>query len=120
MQDRWIILTTYYDIRDANEDADKLNLAGIRCQVVTYDAGHALFPLEDEEQWIGLEVQEDDYEAAADLLDLRPHTVESIYEEVPVAPNAGAERRKRNRRLWIWSGIVLGAILLRLMMELWG
>lgn len=114
MQERWIILTTYTDIRLANADADLLKLSGIPCHVTWNDPDKALFLFNDEvEDWVSLEVREEDYETAADFLELEAHTVETI--SFDPTPPSQLSKRKRNL-LWL-SGLFTAIVLLRVLSE---
>lgn len=117
MEDRWIVLTTYADINEANEAARILKAAGIKYVIDWDSTEQTMWDLSDEEaRWISLDVREEHYEKAAELLELEPQTVESFYEEQAYNEEVLEQRRKRG--LVVWGSILTGVIILKVILEL--
>jgi hypothetical protein len=115
MEETWLIIASYPDAREANYAADVLKAEGIPCHTIMDERGGFLFGGSKEEDWIYLEVREEDYEEAADLLQIDPPTIDEI--EADFAPERVPDSRKTNR-LMLWGGLFTGFILLRLLAEL--
>jgi len=114
MDDRWIALSTYAEMRDVNADADFLKSMGIDCKVSWNEPEQAFFVVPDHrDHWILLKVHEDDYEEAAEILELEPYTIETIYSE----HHTPAREGKRKRGLLFWGSIFSAIIVLKLLVD---
>ncbi len=117
--ERWITITSYSDIRDANADADLLKSQGIHCKTVLYEPEAVLFVEPMAHDWIFLEIYEEDFELAADVLDLEPYTVDDFErDEVANYEDAKDEMEEhRSNRVLFWGGIVSLVLLIKLLVE---
>ena len=115
MYEDWIILAKFNNLPEANECAEILKEEGIDCHTTFGEPGNALFIGEDKDAWIYLEVPEEDFEEAAEILELEPVHLEDLddfYE------NPKRETRRRDGLL-LWGGIFGGIALLRILADVW-
>lgn len=112
MQEQWIILTGYADIQKANSDAGFLKSEDIPCRTVL-DHPHSVLGFDDSGEWIFIEVLAEDYEDAADLLELEPEVLEKM-DQLHEHPYRDA---KRKTALYFWGGIVSAIVIFRLLAD---
>lgn len=117
--ERWITISSYSDIRNANDDADLLKSQGVYCKTVLYEPQAVLFVVPGVQDWVFLEIYEEDFELAADILDLEPYTVddfENADREGNQLERDNMEEERSNNMLF-WGGLVSLVIIIKLLIE---
>ena len=113
MEERWIIISSYKKLIEANQDADTLKASGIDCHIILGEPEKA-FVFDDGDEWIYLEVQEEDYDDAAEILELETSTFEKLEEGFEVNPRREAKRRYG---LIFWGGVFSVIIVIKLIAD---
>ncbi|MEM9932748.1 MAG: hypothetical protein AAF824_04015 [Bacteroidota bacterium] len=118
MEERWITIGSYVDIRDANAEAETLKASGISCKLIFYDHDSVLFIKPKPEDWIFMEILEGDFEEASILLDLEPYTVEDFETSSSFTADYQNEKeqveQEREKLHWYWGLFLAIPIIIRL------
>jgi hypothetical protein len=114
MEENWLIIAGFSSPKEANIAASELKAEGIDCHTVVGDGGAWMFNSNDSADWMYLEVREEDYDDAIEILQIDPMTIEEFE-----ASYTKSEERDKKRRSWftIWAGIFSGVIIFRLLAE---
>lgn len=120
MQERWITISSYDDIREANAHAELLKNNGINCKTILYEPDAVLFIEPQEHDWVYLEIFEGDFEHAAELLKLEPYTLEDFERTEGATHQSEAQSQTvdRGSDMIFWGGIVSIVVVLRLLSEM--
>jgi len=116
MEENWLVIAGFGNIREANTVAAELKSHGIPCHTVTADGGEWMVNTlgYSETKWIYVEVREEDYDEAIDILQLDPITVEELQNSFVESP-----LRDKQRRGWLtfWAGVGVGTLVLTLLAD---
>ncbi len=114
MEENWLIIAGFSNPREANLAAEELKAQGVDCHTVIGEGGEWMVEGPDTADWIFLEVKEEDYDLAIDILQIDPMTIEEV--EASYSFN---ENRERKRKGWFvfWTGLFSCVVILRLLAE---
>ncbi|MEL6194592.1 MAG: hypothetical protein AAFR66_21210 [Bacteroidota bacterium] len=120
MEERWITIGSYVDIRVANSEAEILKASGVSCKLVFYDHDAVLFIKPEPQDWIFMEILEGDFEEASILLELEPYTVEDFEASSQFNEQYESEKeevqKEREKLHWYWGIFLAIPIIIRLIM----
>lgn len=119
MEERWITIGSYSDIRQANADADLLKTNGVHCRTNLDEPDSAFIIERRRDDWVFLEIEERDFEEAADLLGLEPYTVDDFIQQEDREQLYAEERQNRRTSIFLWWGLVSIVVLIKLLAEGW-
>ena len=120
MEERWITIGSYVDIRVANSEAEILNASGVSCNLVFYDHDAVLFIKPEPQDWIFMEILEGDFDEASILLELEPYTIEDFEASSQFNEQYESEKeeaqKEREKLHWYWGVFLAIPIIIRLIM----
>lgn len=99
----WVVVARYGTVREAHAAATQLNESGIPCQLVVDEPSETFSILPAGREWLSIEVPEEDFERAADLLSI-PHFHTDDFSR--------DEKTAGNWRAWAFGGVFVAVVLL--------
>lgn len=114
MEENWLIIAGFSNPKEANYAAEELKSEGIDCHTIIGEGAEWMAQGVDSANWIYLEVKEEDYDDAVEILQIDPMTIEDFE-----AAYANSETINRKRKGWLtfWAGLFSGVVILRLLAE---
>lgn len=114
MEENWLIIAGFSNPKEANYAADELKSEGVDCHTVIGEGSEWMAQGVDSSNWIYVEVKEEDYDLAVEILEIDPLTIEEFE-----ASYTHSEENTHKKRNWftLWAGIFSGIIVLRLLAE---
>ena len=114
MEENWLIIQGFTNPRDANYAAAELKSHGLACHTVVGEGGEWNAMGADAANWMFLEVKVEDYDAAIEILQIDPTTVEEV--EASFTNNAKNKRAKRGSFVF-WTSLISGVVVLRILAD---
>lgn len=99
----WVVVARYATVREAHAAASQLSERGIPCQLVVEEPSETLNILPADREWLSIEVLEEDFERAADLLSI-PHFHADDFSR--------DGQTVGNWRAWVFGGVFVAVVLL--------
>lgn len=114
MEENWLIIAGFSNPKEANYAASELKSEGVDCHTIIGEGAEWMAGGADSADWIYLEVKEEDYDLAVEILQIDPMTIEEFE-----ASYSHHEVRDQKKRGWFtfWAGIFSGVIILRILAE---